>query len=127
VTRPICLRPGGRRTYGSNEINEGTQTKIQRQLQITVRNLRCRMCEEELSGDLVEELALETKNFWGQKLIQQSFPAYRREKDFDRVWEGFVALLRECATVADSWETLLDEFDGKDQIPLMTIHKSKGL
>jgi superfamily I DNA/RNA helicase len=49
--------------YGSNEENEVMQMKIQHRLQITVRNLRCRMCEEGLSGDLVEELALEQRIF----------------------------------------------------------------
>lgn len=29
--------------------------------------------------------------------------------------------------IADNWNAVLDEFEGKGQVPLMTIHKSKGL
>ncbi|HGW6112336.1 3'-5' exonuclease [Proteus mirabilis] len=59
--------------------------------------------------------------------MRQSFPAYQRKRDFDRVWNGFVALMKECAEHSSSWTKALDEFEGVDQVALMTVHKSKGL
>jgi len=59
--------------------------------------------------------------------IRRAFPEYRRASDFDRVWKGFLLLLEECSEHVSSWGELLDEFEGLDQIALMTIHKSKGL
>jgi superfamily I DNA/RNA helicase len=36
-------------------------------------------------------------------------------------------LLDESLTDAESWSGALDRFEGKNQVPLMTIHKSKGM
>ena len=41
--------------------------------------------------------------------------------------DGFRLLLRECVEDAPDWTEVLDRFEGKGQVPLMTIHKSKGL
>ncbi len=41
--------------------------------------------------------------------------------------EGFKLLLSECLGDADSWREALDRFEGRNQVPLMTIHKSKGM
>jgi superfamily I DNA/RNA helicase len=41
--------------------------------------------------------------------------------------EAFTLHLEASAHGADSWTSCLDAFEGIDQIPLMTIHKSKGL
>jgi superfamily I DNA/RNA helicase len=59
--------------------------------------------------------------------LRQAFPAYQRQQDFDRVWDGFVKLLGESLDQADTWPKALDEFEGVGQIALMTIHKAKGL
>ncbi|MCS6926736.1 MAG: ATP-binding domain-containing protein, partial [Candidatus Binatia bacterium] len=55
------------------------------------------------------------------------FPAYQRQPDFDRVWNGFLLLLQESLQQAGTWSDALDRFEGRGQVPLMTIHKSKGL
>lgn len=65
--------------------------------------------------------------FVGTPALRQSFPAYQRERDFERVWSGFVTLLKECAEHSSSWMEALDEFEGIGQVALMTVHKSKGL
>ena len=41
--------------------------------------------------------------------------------------DGFVVLLQESCAEAATWSEALDEFEGLEQIALMTIHKSKGL
>lgn len=63
----------------------------------------------------------------GEENIRQANPSYQRQADFDRVREGFIALLDESLTDAESWPDALDRFEGKNQVPLMTIHKSKGM
>ena len=63
----------------------------------------------------------------GEDNIRQANPSYQRQADFDRVREGLVALLDESLTDAESWPDALDRFEGKNQVPLMTIHKSKGM
>lgn len=113
--------------FGIDPADDALQKKKQLNLQIFIRGLRRRMREEAPSQNLARELAEEAKEFWSDDLIRQAFAAYRRQQDFDRVWSGFVDLLAECADIADNWSAVLDEFEGKGQVPLMTIHKSKGL
>lgn len=61
------------------------------------------------------------------QVLRRAFPSYQRQPDFDRVWNGFVLLLQECLSHANTWGGALDAFEGIGQIALMTIHKSKGL
>ncbi|MEL7708272.1 ATP-dependent helicase [Citromicrobium bathyomarinum] len=62
-----------------------------------------------------------------EKSIRQSTPSYLRDADFGRVKEGFVELLDEALSDAAGWSEALDAFEGLDQVPLMTVHKSKGM
>lgn len=63
----------------------------------------------------------------GETVIRRATPSYTRNADFARVAEGFKLLLSECLGDADSWSEALDRFEGRNQVPLMTIHKSKGM
>ncbi|MDJ0387333.1 ATP-dependent helicase [Roseomonas sp. E05] len=63
----------------------------------------------------------------GEESIRQSTPSYSRASDFNRVRSGFVALLEECRASGGTWTDVLDRLVGKGQVPLMTVHKSKGL
>ena len=65
-------------------------------------------------------------DFVGKEVQRQAFPSYQRQPDFDRVWNGFTLLVEESLQQAETWSDALDEFEGRGQIALMTIHKSKG-
>lgn len=107
--------------------DDSGQQRVHQRLQKFVRELRRTMGELDPvpdSADIVSRMALD---FIQASLLRQAFPAYQRQRDFDRVRDGFVALLRECLEETDTWSKGLDEFEGVGQIALMTIHKSKGL
>lgn len=108
-------------------IDERAQERIQKRLAAFVRELRRDMRVLEPSRENAAALARRTLEFIGVAVIRQAFPAYQRKRDFDRVWDGFVLLLQECAARAETWPTVLDEFEGLGQVALMTIYKSKGL
>lgn len=76
-----------------------------------------------VAENLVEMLL----QFFGSKNLQRAFPAYHNDKDFQRVNKGFISLFKECAENNNNWNDVLNEFEGIDQVPLMTVHKSKGL
>jgi superfamily I DNA/RNA helicase len=63
----------------------------------------------------------------GETRIRQGTPSYSRIADFNRVRSGFTALLEECCALGGTWSDVLDRFEGIGQVPLMTVHKSKGL
>jgi len=107
--------------------DEAAQDKVQQRLTQFVRELRKEMRALEPNAETAAVAAGRALDFLGVSVVRQMFPAYRRLADFNRVWEGFVELLRECVEVAKDWPSVLDEFEGLGQVALMTIHKSKGL
>ncbi|WP_315753997.1 MULTISPECIES: ATP-dependent helicase [unclassified Bradyrhizobium] len=107
--------------------DESAQDKLQQKLSQFVRALRKEMRALEPGADAAATLAGRTLEFLAPSAVRQMLPAYRRLADFNRVWEGFVELLQECAEIASDWQSVLDEFEGIGQVALMTIHKSKGL
>ena len=107
-----------------DEIN---QSKLQNRLQSLVRDLRQFMVRFSPDRRNAVRAAQMILDFITEDLIRQAIQAYKRKPDFDRVWDGFTALLGNSADGAETWSKTLDEFLGLGQVPLMTIHKSKGL
>ncbi|MGP9647607.1 UvrD-helicase domain-containing protein [Halomonas sp. AOP42-C2-23] len=107
--------------------NDLTQERLLVKLEAFVRQLRIELARRQPDPDSAKAIAEVLLEFVGSPALRQSFPAYQRERDFERVWSGFVTLLKECAEHSGSWTEALDEFEGIGQVALMTIHKSKGL
>ncbi|BBV01527.1 ATP-dependent helicase [Providencia stuartii] len=107
--------------------NDLTQELLQVKLETFVRQLRTELTHRQPDSDSAKVISEMILEFVGSQTLRQSFPAYQRKRDFDRVWNGFVALMKECAEHSSSWTKALDEFEGVDQVALMTVHKSKGL
>jgi superfamily I DNA/RNA helicase len=107
--------------------DDSRQQRIQNRLQNFVRELRGIMRKLDPVSEAAGIVARMTLEFIQAPLLRQAFPAYQRQQDFDRVWDGFVKLLGESLDQADTWPKALDEFEGVGQIALMTIHKAKGL
>lgn len=112
---------------GVSSIDETAQEQLQLRLQGFVRELRITMNNLKLDTDSAENVARKVLDFVGVSSIRKSYVTYQRQSDFNRVWQGFLSLLCQCAEFSNSWSDLLDEFEGLGQIPLMTIHRSKGL
>lgn len=107
--------------------DERAHERLQRNIEQFSSALRAAMRDNEPTGDSAAEMFRIALEFVGADRLRQGFPAYRREDDFERVRAGFIALLCECADAVDTWSEALDHFEGIGQVPLMTIHKSKGL
>jgi superfamily I DNA/RNA helicase len=57
---------------------------------------------------------------------KQTSPEYSTGDKFEIVLEAFRLHLKECAAKHESLLETLDEFEGAQHTPLMTVHKSKG-
>lgn len=112
---------------GADLVDELAQERLRGQLEEFVRYLRRLMRAKNVDPDTAKLSTEKVLDFVGIPTIRRGFPAYRRSDDFERVKTGFVLLLEECAEGADSWEEAIAEFRGDGQVPLMTVHKSKGL
>lgn len=107
--------------------NELMQARLLERLEAFVRRLREELAQRQPSSSTAGELADMLLDFVGVSALRTAFPAYQRERDFERVWNGFITLLKECAEYGNNWSEVLDEFEGVGQVTLMTVHKSKGL
>ena len=107
--------------------DEVAQQRIVKRVEDIASLVRGRM--QRHAPDAAEALALSSLLLEqiGERLIRRATPSYKRDLDFKRVREGFMLLLQECATVGGTWNRVLDQFEGIGQVPLMTVHKSKGL
>ncbi|MHC5307806.1 UvrD-helicase domain-containing protein [Bartonella sp. LJL80] len=112
---------------GAHSEDEAAQEHLQRDIEKFSRNLRQAMREELPDPVVANRLFAQALDFVGVERLRQAYPEYRRDADFQRVRNGFQILLRECVESAADWSYVLDRFEGKGQVQLMTIHKSKGL
>lgn len=63
----------------------------------------------------------------GEAPLCRTFRQYEDAKYFRALQDALAELLREYASAAPGWGPLIDAVEGKGQVRLMTIHKSKGL
>lgn len=107
--------------------DEGAQRRLADRIGRIAQDLRTDIRALALESSEVRPLVLALIEKIGEPLLRAASPAYLRDTDFERVREGFIALLEESVEAAGSWIDALDRFEGIDQVALMTIHKSKGL
>lgn len=102
-------------------------TFLEERLGAFIRKERQVMLANGPSRQMAHDIARVALDFLDSDALRGSLPAYEREQDFERVWDGFLLLLAESTVNSASWTETLDNFEGIGQVPLMTIHKSKGL
>lgn len=72
-------------------------------------------------------LADQVLNFVDARALVRATPEYGTGDALAIAIEAFGLHLAASADGAGDWATCLDRFTGVDQVPLMTVHKSKGL
>ena len=66
--------------------------------------------------------------FFSIEKIKAKFPAYKQGAHFDDIIEKFENLFfTEYVAACGDWNLAIENFCGKHSVPIMTIHKSKGL
>jgi superfamily I DNA/RNA helicase len=66
--------------------------------------------------------------YWGVNKIKTTYPSYSQGDFFNKILQQFcVFLWKEISEVSLDWDKGLRNFLGEGTIPIMTIHKSKGL
>jgi superfamily I DNA/RNA helicase len=73
------------------------------------------------------ELMNEIIDFWGYEKIKAVYQQYNQEKYFRELINRTSKLLWNEYTLNKDWIEAIECFEGKNTIPIMTIHKSKGL
>ena len=107
--------------------NEAQLNIIDEKLSVFVKKIRTDMKNNQPSPDSCKQFFESSLSFLNEDLLHSSLPQLERLVDYERVKNGFLALLIESAENTASWKEVLEKFIGKDHVQLMTIHKSKGL
>lgn len=63
----------------------------------------------------------------GADPLRRMYRQYDNEEYFQDVQNGLAALMMEYGSAAGDWHQVIDGVEGKGQVKLMTVHKSKGL
>lgn len=76
----------------------------------------------------ISEIVDNIKSFLDINRIKAYFPVYSQGSYFDTILDKFIELFNiEYEEANKNWQYAIDNFCGLNSIPIMTIHKSKGL
>ena len=111
--------------------SDPNDSSAERQLQHELAKLHSILRKDmEAWPESLEQVRLLTDNildFLGEDNIKLSYPEYSQGDWYAHVIDRAVSyLMQSCQNNVD-WPSALDELEGKNSLPLMTIHKSKGL
>jgi DNA helicase-2/ATP-dependent DNA helicase PcrA len=98
-----------------------------RSLSRFVRGLRSSMRTRHPSPSEARWATDRAVEFVGAEAVRRVFASHRTADAFELVVEAFKARMDQVAAECASWQQVCDEFEGRDAVSLMTVHKSKGL
>lgn len=88
---------------------------------------------DEISA-LITDIELSASNlvqniigFWTKEFFKSNFPQYLNDSSLEHTIDTFIELLNLERQAGGKWIDSINSFRGVDTIPIMTIHKSKGL
>jgi superfamily I DNA/RNA helicase len=91
-----------------------------------MKSLRRRL-KAQLTAEAVDQLVDSLMNFTGHQAWRQTSPEYATGDKLEIMLEAFRIHLKDCVAKCDSLGDALNEYEGSQHTPLMTVHKSKGL
>lgn len=98
-----------------------------RDLSTFVKRLRLRMRRHPPALQTALDTIDFVMEFIDAEAVRRSFPTHRAVDAVELVVEAFKARMGQVAEQDLSWAEVCDEFEGRGAVPLMTVHKSKGL
>lgn len=98
-----------------------------RQVAAFVRDLRTHLSSTPVCASACDVLLTRIDEFVDLGSVARAFPLYRSGDALSIAREGMQLHLARSASSCQAWAEVLDAFEGTDCVPLMTVHKSKGL
>ena len=92
----------------------------------------CELLAQTLGTTLADEEAVKSvlskvMEFIGPEVFRNHHPQYRRGNFYEETLINCARRFAESRQETSNWLEALDDLEGKDSVPIMTIHKSKGL
>lgn len=80
-----------------------------------------------LKSDSTSALVQNIVDFWTKEFFQASFSGYLQGSSLDDTINDFIRLMDLERQSVGTWIDAVNSFMGENSVPIMTIHKSKGL
>jgi superfamily I DNA/RNA helicase len=112
---------------GADENDILLRDRADRDIQNFLERLEQDICREAPSTELAVEITQQIFEFLDVAAIKGAFSAYTRNDLLEVMIEGFSLHLQQAASETANWTDCIDRYVGTHDIPLMTVHKSKGL
>ncbi len=110
----------------TNQEDEKALRQVERELTKFISTLRMLM-QQPLTWENGRDVFERTIKFINTDDLRSSFSRYATGDLLEINLAALEEFFTNCVDTQISWAGLLDEFEGTNHIPLMTIHKSKGL
>jgi superfamily I DNA/RNA helicase len=83
---------------------------------------------QHFSKNQISKLLKKLEEFINKVCIQACYLQYKQDDRYDYWFKQISNQLKKSYEIAEnqSWESILDNFEGKDSVSIMTVHKSKG-
>lgn len=110
---------------GYEDGDEAARVAIE-ELASFVRELRERLAASATAQEVRARVA-EVLAFFGESTLRLRFEQYLQDDFFQKTISDLSTQLAAARSANETWPEALDDFVGLHSVPLMTIHKSKGL
>ena len=101
--------------------------KVEADLTAFLVTLRTDMAATAPSQQSALDFATRVFDYLDLDAIARNYAEYGVGDQLQTILQAFCVHFFACADGAQNWTSCLDAFEGVNQIPMMTVHKSKGL
>ncbi|WP_457492384.1 UvrD-helicase domain-containing protein [Tardiphaga sp. P5_C7] len=101
--------------------------KIEAELLSFIQSLRLQLANATPSIETAKLVSAKTLEFLNLEDVKRTFVEYHSGEALEIATEALALHLGASADSAENWIDCVDAFEGIGQVPLMTVHKSKGL
>ncbi len=112
--------------FGNNDDRPAAELKVEQRIREALKIARAATANAP-SDTAAETVATAILDSLGTTTLSQLAPDYANPVRFDAIYSATITFLKECAGSAETWHEAITQFQGRNQVKLMTVHKSKGL
>lgn len=100
---------------------------VERTLAKSRKHLGKLVNELKRSKESVDAVLSEILNIVGERAIKQAYPQYRQGTYFADILQQLTTEIESRLSRSMAWLEAIDDLEGVNAMPIMTVHKSKGL
>lgn len=110
----------------SSTVNPRVIDELRKKLKVMLKTVKSKL-KEITHQDQLNILLFDILSFYDVNKIRKYYPQYTQGQYVNKVREDLTYYLYQYYFTNSDWMTAIDSLQGNDSIPIMTIHKSKGL